>query len=181
MIKITFAAFPNICRYADCNRPTPGHRGLSMSIAVRPSTLIEHVKLYGRAHQTRVNRVLHFVGIPMLGIASLGLLAKIPMTSHSYARWTPNIAWLCMIAAAVWYLWQDVRLGCLAMLIVLACYMVGCEIAELPLALLFVSGTVIHFIGHFVFEGKPPVSLTRPIGVLEAPAWLIMQLASSKD
>lgn len=56
-------------------------------------------------------------------------------------------------------------------------YLAGALLSTLVLAALFGAGTVAHLIGHFGFEGKPPVFFTRPISVFEAPAWLLSRRA----
>jgi uncharacterized membrane protein YGL010W len=35
-----------------------------------------------------------------------------------------------------------------------------------------VFGVVIHFIGHFAFEGRSPSFISNPLVILDAPIWM---------
>jgi hypothetical protein len=51
-------------------------------------------------------------------------------------------------------------------------YLPGGALSTGVLAGLFAGGVAAHAIGHYGFEGEPPAVLSRPVAVLEAPAWL---------
>jgi uncharacterized membrane protein YGL010W len=136
--------------------------------------LMSHVCRYAEFHQTRVNKALHFVGIPLLVVASLGLLSKLALPgSAEWPALRPNAAWLLLLLAFAWYVWQDRRLGLLIGSAIVGGYAVGAPLPVGVLAGLFGTGVVAHVVGHYGFEGKPPSLLFRPVALLEAPAWLL--------
>ena len=145
-----------------------------MPRVVLSRALMSHVCRYAESHQTRVNKALHFVGIPLLLVASLGLLSKLALPgSAEWPALRPNAAWLLLLFAVAWYAWQDRRMGLLVGSVMVGGYAVGTPLPVGVLAGLFGTGIVAHAVGHYAFEGKPPALFSRPIAVLEAPAWLL--------
>ena len=145
-----------------------------MPRVVLSRALLYYVCRYAESHQSRVNKALHFVGIPLLLVASLGLLSKLALPgSAEWPALRPNAAWLLLLFAVAWYAWQDRRMGLLVGSAMVGGYAVGTPLPVGILAGLFGTGIVAHAVGHYGFEGKPPAVLSRPIAVLEAPAWLL--------
>ena len=139
--------------------------------------LQSHIRLYTESHQAPVNKFLHFVGIPLLLVASLGLLSRISAAQGALPSiLQPNAAWIVLLAASVWYMWQDWRSALLMILPILGCYAVGTMLTAEILGGLACVGIAAHMVGHYGFEGKPPSLLTRPVAILEAPAWLLSNL-----
>lgn len=143
------------------------------SVSLSPR-LRDHVEHYAASHRTAVNKALHFIGIPLLLISSYGLLAKLamPVTDGNPAL-QPNLAWAALLVAAYWYLRADGIVGILTLGVVTACYALGSNLGAVALAAMFGAGALLHMVGHYGFEGKPPAFFERPMAVLEAPAWLI--------
>jgi uncharacterized membrane protein YGL010W len=137
---------------------------------------------YGSFHRHPVNRALHVLGIPLLGIGSLGLLSQLAIpVGVGVPALEPNAAWLSLLVAAGWYLVLDCRAGWPVLAIIVACYAVGSFLPGPVLVGLWVTGAVTHLVGHYGFEGKPPAFLYTPLAVLEAPAWLLFLLAGGGD
>jgi len=146
---------------------------LSLAPALRSS-----VDRYGNVHRTPVNRALHYIGIPFLGIAALGLLCQLSIPiGTGIAALEPNAAWLALLFAAGWYLWLGGVVGLLPLAIVIVCYVIGSLLSTVVLVVLFAAGAVAHLIGHYGFEAKPPAFFSNPLSVLAAPAWLVAILA----
>ena len=127
-------------------------------------TATQHLIAYAAYHRDKRNIATHFVGIPMIVVAVAMLLAA----AHPYA------AYVTLVAASIWYLVKDVRLG-LAML--------GFNGAALWLGLqgslwvgvgLFVAGWVLQFIGHW-FEGKKPAFVDDLVGLLVGPMFVVAE------
>jgi uncharacterized membrane protein YGL010W len=133
-----------------------------------------YVDRYGQSHRHPVNKALHFLGIPVLAVSSLGLLAQLAVPLSDVPRaLQPNAAWLVLLGASAWYLLLDRRVGLCAAAGLVACYAVSSALPLMVLLGLFAAGVVAHVIGHYGFEGKPPALFKSPVAVLEAPAWLL--------
>jgi uncharacterized membrane protein YGL010W len=137
------------------------------------SWLQPRVDYYGQSHRHPVNMALHFIGIPLLTMAGLGLFAQITFFSSDLPlALQPNVAWLLMAVTIPWYLWTNWKLGLPTVAMILVSYFLGTLVPLVPLVALFVFGVVIHFIGHFAFEGRSPSFLTNPLVILDAPTWM---------
>src|SRR5437762_13775797 len=109
-----------------------------------------HVERYAQAHQTGPNKILHFVGIPVLMVASLGGLSKAALPGWGGApALQPNAAWVVLLAAGVWYLWLDWRVGILTTGLFCGCYMLGSGLSPGLLVALFGAGVAAHVLGHY--------------------------------
>jgi uncharacterized membrane protein YGL010W len=63
-----------------------------------------HVEHYAESHHTPANKLLHFLGIPLLTIAIMGLLSKLSFSSEvTIAALSPNAAWIALAVSAIWY------------------------------------------------------------------------------
>jgi uncharacterized membrane protein YGL010W len=129
---------------------------------------------YGASHRSPVNRVLHLIGIPLLGVATLGLLCQLAIPAGvGTAALEPNAGQVALLVALGWYLYFGRLKALLAFAFVLVCYAVGSLLSAWVLAGLWLLGAAAHLVGHFGFEGKPPATLRDPRSVLEAPVWLL--------
>ncbi len=137
------------------------------------TALQTHVEAYGLVHTHPVNKALHYVGIPSAAVAVLGLLARIRLPNLHFFWIHPDGSWFVLLVAGAWYLYSDWRGGSLPWAALLACYLTGRQLESWMLWGLLGAAAILHVIGHYGFEGKPPALLSRPISVLEAPAWLI--------
>jgi uncharacterized membrane protein YGL010W len=135
---------------------------------------MSHVEGYAKSHGTPINKLLHFLGIPLLAIALLGLLSKLSLQQDGQPpALQPNAAWVVLLGLGFWYLWLDWRMGIPTIVLLVGCYVLGSWLSLAMLLALFGAGAGAHLIGHYGFEGKPPALLSRPVAVLEAPAWLL--------
>jgi uncharacterized membrane protein YGL010W len=136
------------------------------------------VEDYADSHRTPVNQAIHFLGIPILTVAALGLLSKITLPArHSKPARRPNGAWPVLLGAGAWYIGQDRRIGSATSAMLLASYALGSSLSTRALLQLFGLGAVAHLIGHYGFEHKPPRFLSKPSAVFEAPPWLLARWA----
>jgi uncharacterized membrane protein YGL010W len=139
--------------------------------------LQSHVAHYGESHQTSQNMLFHYVGIPFLMISGVGLLAKIPLPfADEHAALQPNVAWIFLVAAGMWYFWMDAVAAVFLSLMFAGAYAIGNSMAPGILGVGFGIGVVAHVIGHAVFEKKPPSVLKNPLSLLVAPAWLLERI-----
>jgi len=121
-----------------------------------------------------VNRALHFLGIPVLLVASLGLFSKLSLAdAEGVPALQPNAGWLVLLVACVWNLRWDWKMGLLTTAVYAGGYALGSTLSAGVLWALFGVGVLAHVIGHYGFEGKPPALLSHPVAVLEATPWLL--------
>lgn len=136
--------------------------------------LAAQVDAYGASHRTPVNRALHVAGIPLLGVATLGLLCQLAVpVGVGVTALEPNAGQLALLAALGWYLWVGRRQGVLAFLFIFSCYLAGSLMSVRVLVGMWAAGAVTHVVGHFGFEGNPPATFRDPRSVLVAPVWLL--------
>jgi uncharacterized membrane protein YGL010W len=150
---------------------------MDVQTAVRTPTLQRYVERYSTSHQHKVNQRLHLVGIPLLTIAVLGLLARVRISTVDLpALLQPNLALAVMAFVCGWYLCLSPLAGALLLCIGWTCYVVGSSLTLPWLGGVAVLGAVLNKIGHSKFEGKSPAMYSRPIAVIEAPAWFLARL-----
>lgn len=129
---------------------------------------------YGASHRMPVNRFLHVLGIPLLGIGSLGLLCQLAVpVGARVAALEPNAGQLSLLVALGWYLYYGRWSALPALAFVVFCYAVGSVLSAWVLLGLWLAGAAVHAVGHFGFEGKPPATFRDPRSILEAPIWLL--------
>jgi uncharacterized membrane protein YGL010W len=139
--------------------------------------LTRHIAKYNESHQNPVNRVFHYVGIPLAAVSALGLLSNVAWPGLDIAPWLrPNLAMLLLAVAGGWYLWCKPLAGLILLGIGIGGYLVACQIPVWAHFAMAAAGIIFHAIGHYGFEGKPPQLLRRPASIIEAPVWLLAML-----
>jgi uncharacterized membrane protein YGL010W len=139
-----------------------------------PPALAARVTEYGASHRSPVNRALHVAGIPLLGVATLGLLCQLAVpVGAGVAAVEPNAGQLALLGALGWYLWVGRLSGVWPVLFVAGCYLAGSVLSAWVLVGMWAAGAMAHLIGHFGFEGKSPATFHDPRSVLVAPVWLL--------
>ena len=134
---------------------------------------------YGTSHTNHANKALHWICVPLIVFAVLGLLWSLPVPAAIARRaaWL-NWATLAMLAGLGYYALLSVRLA-LGMLLPLALAMLALErLAALALPLwqtclvIFVVAWIGPFIGHAI-EGRRPSFLKDLQFLLIGPLWLL--------
>ena len=143
-------------------------------------TLADHLSQYAAYHRDRRNIATHFVGIPMIVLAVVVLLAR---PSFGVGGWPVSAATLAVVAATVYYLRLDLRLGALMGALLLACLLLAQATVGLSTGAwaavgvgLFVVGWVIQFVGH-LFEGRKPAFLDDISGLIIGPLFVAAEAA----
>ncbi len=139
---------------------------------------------YGASHANPVNKALHWICVPLIVLAVLGLLWSLPVPAALAAR-APLLNWstLTMLAGLAYYALLSVplALGMLAplALAVLALAVLALDaLARLPLPLwqsclaIFIVAWIGQFIGHAI-EGRRPSFFKDVQFLLIGPLWLL--------
>ncbi len=134
---------------------------------------------YGASHQNRVNKRLHFLCVPAIVLAVLGLLRSAPAPA-AFADLSPWLNWATLAAAAalLYYVLLSPRLalGVLIALIALFGLLQALARAAWPLwvssLVIFVIAWIGQFIGHAV-EGRRPSFFRDLQFLLIGPLWLL--------
>ncbi|WP_332751938.1 Mpo1 family 2-hydroxy fatty acid dioxygenase [Hydrogenophaga sp.] len=141
-------------------------------------TLTDHLSQYATYHRDRRNIVTHFVGIPMIVLSVVVLLAR---PSFIVAGLPVSLATLAVIAATLYYLRLDLRLGAVMGALLLGCLLLAQATAPLSLGAwatlgvgLFVVGWVIQFVGH-IFEGRKPAFVDDISGLIIGPLFVVTE------
>lgn len=136
---------------------------------------------YGKAHQSLINRLLHWICVPALLWSVIAALWVIPIPP-SLGR--PGFwSGMAMVGAFAFY-WRLSRPLGLAMLFVFIAFglLVEALFRSMPVMdLLQLAGVVLVLAwssllgGHWI-EGSRPAFLSHPAHLLIAPAWLVSRL-----
>lgn len=145
-------------------------------------TVANWLEEYGHSHAHPTNKLLHWICVPPIVLAVMGLLWSLPVPS-SIAAVSPWINWATFIAALAVAYYVALSPG-LAVGIALAfagLFAVLYALSELPWPLwatsllIFVAAWIGQFIGHAV-EGKRPSFFKDIQFLLIGPLWLVAAL-----
>ena len=137
---------------------------------------------YGQSHADPTNKFLHWVCVPLIVLAVMGLLWSIPVPAV-FAAVSPWLNWATLIAilALLYYTALSIRLAlgiavafALMFAIVNALSALAWPLWETSLAI-FVVAWVGQFIGHAA-EGKRPSFFQDVQFLLIGPLWLVAAL-----
>jgi uncharacterized membrane protein YGL010W len=136
---------------------------------------------YGESHRHPVNKLLHWVCVPVIVLCVMGFLRELP-TPGAFAS-VPGLDWatLGVVLAVAYYLRLSVPLALgAAPLLVLGLATLGwMETLPWPLwascAVLFIVAWIGQFIGHAI-EGRRPSFFKDLQFLLIGPLWLLADL-----
>lgn len=152
-----------------------------MALAADQRSMREWLDSYSQDHQHPINRLLHWICVPLIVWSALALLWTVPVPA-SLLR-PGAYAVFAIVLAFAWYWKRSRRLGA-ALLIALAILALICALVFEPLgpahmrwlALgVFAVAWIGQFIGH-LFEGRRPSFFTDLAYLLVGPAWLMDKL-----
>jgi uncharacterized membrane protein YGL010W len=134
---------------------------------------------YGASHQNPTNELLHWICVPVIVLAVMGLLWSVPVPAP-VATWSQWLNWATLTAAAalVYYLLLSPALAVGILVAFVAILVITQGLARLPWPLwltslvIFVLAWIGQFIGHAV-EGKRPSFFKDLQFLLIGPLWLL--------
>ena len=137
---------------------------------------------YADSHQNPANKRLHYLCVPAIQLALMGLLWAIPVPA-AVGGWSLWVNWsaLLALAALLYYAALSPRLALGMLVVVVAGYALLLALERLPAPLwaacvaIFVVAWVGQFIGH-ALEGKRPSFFKDVQFLLIGPLWLLAAL-----
>jgi uncharacterized membrane protein YGL010W len=135
------------------------------------AALRERLDEYGSVHTTYGNVVCHWVGIPLIVVAVLGALARVPITDIGGFALTG--AELVLAVALVYYARLDAVLAAIMIPVVIPLDLAGRALPLWANGALFVIGWIFQLVGHAVYEKKSPAFLRNLVHLLIGPLFLL--------
>lgn len=138
----------------------------------------EWFEQYGASHQNPINKMIHWVCIPLIVLSVIGLLWSIP---SPFANPWINFGTLTIAAAVGWYTLVSPRLALGMAAFSTVCVLAVAWLATLTVPLwiislvIFVAAWIVQFIGHNI-EGKKPSFFEDLQFLLVGPMWLLGHL-----
>ena len=137
---------------------------------------------YGDSHVDPTNKLLHWVCVPLIVLALMGMVWSIPVPAV-FTKAGPWLNWatLSAVLALVYYASLSVRLAAGIAIAFVVMFAILNALAELPWPLwatslaIFVAAWVGQFIGHAI-EHKRPSFFKDVQFLLIGPLWLLAAL-----
>jgi uncharacterized membrane protein YGL010W len=135
-----------------------------------------YFKDYGSYHRTHGNELCHYIGIPMILVALLGLLGRLafgPAISDELRLDGGTVLWAI---ATFFYLKLDWRIGAPFSLVTAGAYFLGRALPVPVDWVLFVVGWVFQLVGHSKYEKNRPAFFKNGEHLLIGPIWIFARL-----
>ena len=126
---------------------------------------------YASYHQTRVNKIFHRLGIPMIMFSLIGMLTYVPLFDIGTIR--IDAAMVLIGLSSAYYFIIEWRLGIAMIAVSIVFYFLSAAIPLAINAILFVLGWILQFIGHKVYEHKNPAFFRNFVHLLIGPLWIL--------
>lgn len=137
------------------------------------SQLEYYFSSYTKYHQTKGNKLTHYLGIPMIVFSTLGLLAIVRL-----GNWL-DLGLILWLVSSIFYCRLDWRRAVLFSVLTFIMYQAALRVSwEIHLGL-FIVGWILQGIGHYVYEKKSPAFLTNLSHLLIGPFWIFCHLLNS--
>jgi uncharacterized membrane protein YGL010W len=134
---------------------------------------------YAGSHQNPVNKLLHWICVPPIVLAVLGLLWSTPVP-EAFAEVSPWLNWATLAAAAalIYYLLLSPALAAGVLIAFIVLLLITQQLAHLPWPLWLTSVVIfgVAWIGQFVghaLEGQRPSFFKDLQFLLIGPLWLL--------
>jgi uncharacterized membrane protein YGL010W len=133
--------------------------------------LRSHFDDYAAFHRTAGNKTCHAFGIPIIVLASLSLLARVPL--FPIGGFTVTLAEVLIVLFVAYYLTLDGALatGMLAAYAALAA--LGRFIPPAAALGLFVFGWILQGVGHWVYEKNSPAFFRNFVHLAVGQLWIL--------
>jgi uncharacterized membrane protein YGL010W len=126
---------------------------------------------YAAHHATAGNKACHQVGIPLIVLSTFALLGKVGL--FQLGGFTVTAAEVVLLAATAYYFTLDRTLALMMAAASALLIAAGRFLGLWPALALFVSGWVLQFIGHYVYEKRSPAFFQNLTHLLVGPLWIL--------
>ncbi len=129
---------------------------------------------YHRYHKDPRNKILHFVGIPLI---VYGLLRMLWFETGLHVGATPLLgADFVLVSGIAWYSFLRVRLGLMAGILYVPLYLLASVTPSVWIGMaVFALGWAVQFLGHAV-EGRRPAFTQNVVQLFTGPVWIAAQV-----
>jgi uncharacterized membrane protein YGL010W len=134
-------------------------------------TLKAHFADYAAFHGTPGNKACHYVGIPLIVLALLALLARVPL--FAVGGFTVTLAEVALVAVTAYYLTLDLVLAAIMFAASVGLLFLGRPLPVWVSVALFVVGWIFQFLGHYVYEKRSPAFYRNLVHLLVGPLWIV--------
>lgn len=141
-------------------------------------SLGQHFADYEAHHRRALNKATHSVGIPLIGVALLGLASKVQLYALPDGPFLDLGMTLAAALVTVYLTWH-VGLAVGVALLLVPLYLIGATVPRAWLWSLLVVGVVLLYVGHFLFERRSPAFHKNAIHMLIGPLWMAARLFGS--
>lgn len=142
----------------------------------------ELAAIYQQEHQSKINKLMHYIGIPAI---IFGLFILLNWVNLDFGTvWKISFSWLVLLAAAIYYFWlgqyklAGITTIVMIILLLIATWVAGPYPSGLGIVLFlifFFGGWIFLFVGQGMEKSKP--AFIRSIWqILIAPLFLIDEL-----
>jgi uncharacterized membrane protein YGL010W len=142
-------------------------------------TASEWLSDYGASHQNPANKLLHWLCVPPIVLAVMGLLWSVPVPA-AFSAVSPWLNWatLAALAALIYYLLLSPSLAAGVLVAFAVLLAITHSLSQLPWPLwatslvIFVVAWIGQFVGHAI-EGQRPSFFKDLQFLLIGPLWLL--------
>ena len=121
---------------------------------------------YDVCHQTRGNKVCHWIGIPLILVSLFGFLGTVKLGPS-------DLGGVVLLAMIVYWAALDWRLALLMTLAGVGLYVSGSLLPIWALVGLQAVGWILQFVGHYAFEHKSPAFMRNIPHLLVGPLYFV--------
>lgn len=144
-------------------------------------SLQSQLMVYQQQHTNRTNKIMHYIGIPVIIFALMMVFNWISLDIAS--QFQISFTWLLLAATVIYYFLLNARLALYASLIMIPMAFIATRIAgptpthasTILFLVLFVGGWILQFVGHF-FEKQKPAFLISASQLLIGPLFVLQEL-----
>jgi uncharacterized membrane protein YGL010W len=142
-------------------------------------TIHEWLSEYAESHQNPLNKLIHWICVPLIALSLIGMLWDLPVPA-AFRDISPAMNWgmLFMMASIVYYfiLSPALAIGMVAIMALFAIVLWQLDSFDTPLWLICVAVFVLAWIGQFVghvAEGKRPSFFKDVQFLMIGPLWIM--------